>query len=130
MDVFAPLKFGWDGQEQIIPASNIFKLAARIEDKVSFQSLMAGYEDPAKQRFTDLAVAISVVLEAINIDKSPESVYEMLMTGHEDITSICAVLPQVIMPQVMLTEDDEQEAVEPTPTKKKNKRTNKKKVKV
>lgn len=94
MAIFQDVTLGWKGEEKTIPANQIMRLIAKIEDEVTIQDLTR----EGGPKMTSVAFGYTTALNYAGFSVNVDEVYESLFTDAGSATGAVTGLLTLMMP--------------------------------
>lgn len=93
MSVFKDVTITWGGEDYTIPAGDVMRTIAVLENEISLQELTR----PAGPPFAKLAFAYAIVLNRVGVKVSADEVYASLFDGEQQAEVIGAATTGLLM---------------------------------
>ena len=94
MAIFEDVTLTWKGDEFVIPANQLMRLIAKIEDEITIQELTAS----TGVKLSKLALAYTVALQYAGAKVTNEEVYESLFSNQSMTATFVTSLLMLMIP--------------------------------
>lgn len=101
MSVFNELNLTWKGIEYTVPADNILRLIAKVEDVITLNELYS-YSQKGAAPLAKLATAFGVILRYAGAKVRDDEIYMTIVNGQSDAATVAT---QTILAMMLPPED-------------------------
>lgn len=103
MSVFNELNLTWKGMEYAVPADNILRLIARVEDVITLSELYS-YSQKGAAPLAKLATAFGTILRYAGAKVSDDEIYRTIVNGESDAAAVAThtILAMMMPPEELI----------------------------
>lgn len=99
MAVFDDVVIEWDGKKYTVPADDIMRLIAKVEDVITLHELFT-YAEKGTAPTAKLAMAYATALRHVGVKVRDDEVYKKIFGAADSATSAQAVINALLMMMV------------------------------
>lgn len=107
MGIFNELNLTWKGTDYTVPADNILRLIAKVEDVITLNELYS-YSQKGAAPLAKLATAFGIILRYAGCKVSDDEIYKTIVNGETNAATVAThTILGMMLPPVDLIEGNE-----------------------